>query len=209
MPNYTEMALELQVELEQITRAQEKLQKRLEGVINAINAIEVLVQESDEPIVKPPPLSEDEEQGFTEQVRAILRANSTRAFSAVEIRNVMLEGNPGSDPKVALIHTHNTLKRLFRQNEVLEVQTPDNRTGYKWKSGLAPIVDLMAALKKSLAQMEGKQSANPAFYTETPTPESVRAQRRKTMGERMAERRRERLLLQNAARRDSSEQKGE
>jgi hypothetical protein len=152
------MSLELQVELEQIARAQEKLQKRLDSVLNAIKAIEVLAQESDEPIIEPHPLSADDEQGFTDQVRAILIANPIRAFTAVDIRNVILErldsDDEYADPKIMLIHTHNTLKRLFRQDEVIQVPMNDGRTGYKWKKNLAPVVDLMAALKESLAKME-------------------------------------------------------
>jgi hypothetical protein len=156
MPNYTEMAVELQIELEQITRAQEKLQRRLDGVINAIKAIEVLAQESDEPIVEPPTLSPDEELGFTDHVRALLSANPIKAFTAVDMRNALLDWKADSDadPKVMLIHTHNTLKRLFRQDEVIQVQMDDGRTGYRWKKNLAPVVDLMAALKESLAKME-------------------------------------------------------
>jgi hypothetical protein len=148
------MALELQAELEQITHAQEKLQKRLDGVLNAIKAIEVLAQESDAPILEPPPLSPDEERGFTAQVRAIFQANPVRTFTAVEIRDVMLERNTISDPRIALIHTHNTLKRLFKQDEVIQVPNIDGRTGYKWKTNTGRVVDLMAALKASLAKME-------------------------------------------------------
>jgi hypothetical protein len=161
------MSLELQAELEQITRAQEKLKKRLEGVINAMNAIAVLAQESDEPIVEPSPLSEDEEQGFTDHVRAILKANPTRAFAAIEIRDLILERDQYADPKITLIHTHNTLKRLFRQEEVLETQMPDRRTGYKWQHNHRPIADLMAALKKSLAETESRMAASSPVQSAT------------------------------------------
>jgi hypothetical protein len=155
--DYTEIARELQAEAEQITRAQQKLQRRLNGLLEAIKAIEILAQESDEPIMEPLPMSADEEQGFTDSVRAILRANPVRGFAAVDIRNLMLEREPRSDAsaKVLLIHTHNTLKRLFRQGEVVEVQMPEGRTGYRWKN-TTPVVDLMESLKKSLAQMENK-----------------------------------------------------
>jgi hypothetical protein len=157
VPNYTEITLELQVELERIAQARDKLQKRLDSVLAAIKAIEVLAQESDDPIVEPPALSPSKELGFTDHIRALLSANPIKAFTAVDMRNALLDwkASPDADPKVMLIHVHNTLKRLFRQEEVLVVQMPDNRTGYKWKeTKLAPIVDLMAALKESLNKMD-------------------------------------------------------
>ena len=186
MIDYTELARELQAEAEQIARAQQKLQKRLSGLLDAIKAIEILAQESDEPIIEPLPMSADEEQGFTDSVRAILRANPVRGFTAVEIRNVMLEREPRSDAsaKVLLIHIHNTLKRLFKQDEVIEVQMPEGRAGYRWKN-TTPMVDLLASLKKSLAQMENKpiQTLQP----------------RKTIAEQASENRRRKEERMNAA----------
>lgn len=217
MPNYTEMALELQVELEQITHAQEKLRKRAEGVINALNAISVLAQESGEPLVEPPPLSPDEERGFTGQVRAILSANPIRAFTAVDIRNVILErldSDDESDPKVMLIHAHNTLKRLFKQDEVLQVPMPDGRTGYKWKSTRG-VVDLMAALKESLGKLEKQGFGRSVISSDAPIPtaeETAAAmaendKRLKSHMEKRAAREREEILEHAAAMRRNRQKK--
>lgn len=163
MANYTEIVVELQAEAERLTHARDKAQQQLDRVMDAIKAIEVLAQASDEPIIQPSPLSEGEEQGFTSHVRAILKANPLRPFTAVEIRNQMQDewstDHEEYDPKVRLIHIHNTLKRLFKQEEVIEIQAEDGRTAYKWKRVEPPVVDLMAALKESLAKMNSTQSA--------------------------------------------------
>jgi hypothetical protein len=133
MPNYSEMAASLRVEADRLLQERDKLQQQIERIITAIEAIGVLAQESDEPIMEPPPMLPDEERGFTDEVRAILKANPLRAFTAVDIRNMMVERTPHSDPKIILIHAHNTLKRLFRQGELDESSLNEGRTSYKWK----------------------------------------------------------------------------
>lgn len=157
MPNYADMIASLQAELERVTQVRDKAQDQMGGLIKAIKAIEVLAEELNEPI-EPPPMSPDEEKGFTDQVRAILRANPFRAFAALDIRDLMLKQNPEADPKITLIHAHNTLKRLAKQSEVTESAVVDGvRTSYRWNAQTSPVIDLMASLKKSLADMEKKR----------------------------------------------------
>jgi hypothetical protein len=164
VPNYNEILATLETELERMIRARDKFQQQVEGVYTAIKAIQVLAQDSQEPIVEPPPLSAHEESGFTDRARSLLKANPARAFTALDVRTVMLEWSPKADPKIMLIHVHNTLKRLFKQGEVDETQTSDGRVAYRWKSSILDnqspaAVDLMAALKKSLAETKNKLAA--------------------------------------------------
>jgi hypothetical protein len=146
-------------------------------------------------------LPELEPIGFTDNIRKIL-ADTSVPLIPTQIRDsLQARGVSGSSSKNLLINVHKVLERI--EPELVRTTTSDGKIAYKHKSapGLpsnqTPVVDLVAALKKSLAEMEKA------------TPESVRAQRRKTMGERLAQRRRERFLLQSAVARNNSEEKGE
>lgn len=156
MPNYNEIVAELQAELERVTRVRANAEKQMEKLLKAIATIQLIAEGEDRAIIEPPPLAPDEEQGFTDQVRAILKANQATPLSAVSIRDLMLTRTPKADPKVTLIHVHNTLKRLFRQDEIVEVQLADGRTGYRTKA--TPVIDLMASLRESLARMENSKT---------------------------------------------------
>jgi hypothetical protein len=166
VPNYDEIAVDLQLELERVLSMRENLNRQAERLQAAIKAIEELAEGSDQPIVEVPLSSLEDERGFTDQIRAIFRANPLKSFTAVAMRNVLIERNPELDPKITLIHAHNTLKRLWKQEEIVVTQAEDGRTAYKaGMKKLAPVVDLMAALKESLAKMEGHKKI-PSFRAE-------------------------------------------
>jgi hypothetical protein len=133
VPNYNATLSEFKKELQRLMALQEHTGKQIGNILRAMESIEILAKESDEPILQPEPMPPDEEAGFTDKVRAILRANSWRPLTAVEIRDVILGSSPDADPKVMLIHTHNTLKRLHKQQEVDESDTADGRKAYKLK----------------------------------------------------------------------------
>lgn len=127
----------------------QKIDRKIERIMSAIEAVETLAEESELPVLEPP-LSSDEEQGFTDQIRSVFRANSAKALTAIGIRDLLVQRDRQLDPKITLIHTHNTLKRLVKQEEIVETQLPEGRTGYRVR--MKPVVDLMAALKESLAK---------------------------------------------------------
>jgi hypothetical protein len=131
VPNYNEILANLQAELDRVIGVRHKLQHQIEGLVNAIKALEILAEEAQEPIMEPPPMHPDEERGFTDHIRAIFKANPLRVFTAIDIRTTMLEWTPKADSKVMLIHIHNTLKRLAKQNELEEIDRTDGRTGYR------------------------------------------------------------------------------
>ena len=133
MPNYQAMLDELFDELAELIREQGQVEARLQRVNAAIEAIKILAAESDDPLVEPPPMPADEEQGFTGRVREILKANSLKRLTALEVRDVIMRSLPDGDPKIVLIHIHNTLKRLHKQEEVEETRISDGRTAYQWK----------------------------------------------------------------------------
>ena len=164
MPNYRAILGEFQDELARLLKDRDFVQKQIDRISKAIADIQVLAQESDEPIMEPPPLSPSEEPGFTDRVRSILRSNPLRPLTAVEIRDVLLKTSPKDDPKIMLIHVHNTLKRLDRQDEVEEVPGVDGRNAYRWtdpmfRGALAGLAGLdlpgAAAAFKSLPPLDG------------------------------------------------------
>jgi hypothetical protein len=130
MPNYQAMLDELRAEMTRLERDAFFIQDQIERVRAAIETVEVLAAESQEPLVQPPQMTSDEEQGFTDRVREVLRMNAPRHLTPVEIRDVLLKSTPDADPKITLIHAHNTLRRLDRQDEVK--RSDDGRTAYKW-----------------------------------------------------------------------------
>lgn len=132
MPNYNATIAEFQKQLESLLQQREQLDRQIAGVTAVIEAIKTLADESDESLLEVPPMPPNEEAGFTDRVRAILKANPALALSAVVIRDEFLKAAPKEDPKIFLIHTHNTLKRLHRQGEVEEVTTSAGRA-YRWK----------------------------------------------------------------------------
>jgi len=134
VPNYSTMLTELEGELSQAVDEQEKLQARIDALLTAIESVKALAEQSDEEIVEPPSAPE---AGFTEKVRRMLEMNMAKSFTPVEIRDVLIHHDTDADPKVMLIHVHNTVKRLLRQGELEEVVRPDRNKGYRAKSVMA------------------------------------------------------------------------
>jgi hypothetical protein len=132
MPNYHAILTEFQDELARLVKDRDFVQKQIDRISKAIVDIQVLAQESDEPIMEPPPMHPDEEAGFTDRVRTILRLNPAVGITPVQIRDVLRKELPKDDPKVMLIHIHNTLKRLHRQEEIDEIPLEEGRA-YRWK----------------------------------------------------------------------------
>jgi hypothetical protein len=148
VPNYTEILITLREELERLDEVRHKIDQQMRGVTGAIEALEMVAKDANQPIM--PSMLPGEEQGFTDRVRGVLKSNPTKRLSALEIRDMLL--TPDSDPKIVLIHTHNTLKRLVKQKEIEEMRHPDGRAAFQWKGKV--VIDLMTALKQSLAEME-------------------------------------------------------
>jgi hypothetical protein len=133
VPNYNEMIAELQEELTRLVAERDKIGEQVEALIKAMNAIKVLALRDDSAQPISTPVMADD-SGFTDKIRSLLKANPARSFTAVEVRDVLLEFDKYADAKVLLIHTHNTLKRLHKQSEVEEVAAgSDGRTSYRWK----------------------------------------------------------------------------
>jgi hypothetical protein len=126
------MLNELNEELNRLMVEREEITAQIERLTTAIESVQELAAQQNYPIIESPPMSPDEETGFTERVRTILKANSSLALTAVIIRDEFLKATPKEDPKILLIHVHNTLKRLRKQGEVEDVTTSAGR-GYRWK----------------------------------------------------------------------------
>jgi hypothetical protein len=156
VPNYNVMLGELQEEFKRTITERELLDRRIAGLMKAMEAVKVLAEDASEPIVSPPPIAD--EAGFTDKVRNLLKANPARSFTAVDIRDVFLEFYPKADPKVMLIHTHNTLKRLLKQNEVEEVIGADGKSGYRW---LIPKFDVGKSVMEFLQGLQNISAPPP------------------------------------------------
>jgi hypothetical protein len=103
-------------------------------------------------------LADVEPKGLTDSIRQIL-SETTVPLSPTQIRDQLeLRGIMGSSPKILLISVHKVLERI--DPELNKGRTQEGKMAYMHKSTsqapkkLAPAVDLMAALKRSLAQME-------------------------------------------------------
>lgn len=159
MPNYTAMLAEIRSEIDSLMAQGTRIHDRLEALVKAMEAIQVLAKDSDLPILGPPPSLPDNDPGMTDKVRAILKNNPLRSLTAVEIRDVFLESDKYADAKVMLIHIHNTLKRLHKQGELDEIDAPENRKAYRAKF---PGVDIMSLLAQPAqeAAKAGREATN-------------------------------------------------
>jgi hypothetical protein len=103
----------------------------------------------------------DEPIGVTDNIRKIL-TETTVPLVPTQIRDsLQARGIEGSSAKNLLINVHKVLDRLGP--ELVLSTTPEGKAAYRHRSARPlvsspPVVDLMAALKKSLAEMEKKRS---------------------------------------------------
>ena len=132
MVNYTQTLSTFHAEMNRLLMERGKIDEQIENLTSVIEIVQRLAKQSNEPIAEPPPMRPDEETGFTDRVRAVLKSNNPRPLTAVDIRDVLLKSAPKDDPKIMMIHTHNTLKRLEKQEEVEEVPGVDGRNAYRW-----------------------------------------------------------------------------
>jgi len=163
MPNYSAVIEDFEQELHRLIAERDKVNSQIERITKAIEAVQLLAEEDDAPIMQPPPLPPDKEGGFSDRVRAILDANPLRTLTALEIRDVMLQSSPDDDPKVMLIHIHNTLKRLFMQGELEEQELPEGRKGYKarklWLDEVRAVIAQAAAAKERVPRRRRRTAA--------------------------------------------------
>jgi hypothetical protein len=99
-----------------------------------------------------------EPTGFTDNIRKIL-TETPLPLVPTQIRDsLQARGISGSSAKNLLINVHKVLERI--EPELETSATSDGKTAYRHKAAARspnkqlPVVDLMAALKKSLAEME-------------------------------------------------------
>ncbi len=130
MPDYNAILGEFAKEIQRLVTQRDQITQRINALVQAMESVKVAAQETEEPIVAPPPLADEE--GFTNKIRNLLKMNPARSFTPVEIRNVLAEFDRGADQRILLIHTHNTVKRLHRQGEVDEVPRDEGKA-YRWK----------------------------------------------------------------------------
>jgi hypothetical protein len=98
--------------------------------------------------------------GFTDNIRKLLKETPVPLIPTQIRDSLQARGIVGSSAKNLLINVHKVLERI--EPELIASTTTDGKTAYKHKAGIrpsrnqAPVVDLMAALKASLA--EGKKA---------------------------------------------------
>jgi hypothetical protein len=157
VPNYSQIIQEFQDELQRLMLERNKIDDQIQRLSKALESVQILAADSDAPVMEPPPLPPDEEAGFTNRVRAVLNANTSRYLTAIEVRDVLT--GPRDDPKTMLIHTHNTLKRLHRQGEIDEQKLSDGKAGYKaksiWEHVLKQWVDASAKASTDATSLAG------------------------------------------------------
>jgi len=154
MPNYQAMLDEVLEDFNRLAILQHDTETRMAQLQQLIESLQTLALEEQESLVEPPAMSSDEERGFTDRIREILKSNSIKRLVAVEIRDVLMKQMPDADPRIVLIHTHNTLKRLHSQNEVEETKLSDGRKAYQWKAPILKRGSLRTMLEE-LAKLDG------------------------------------------------------
>jgi cell division septum initiation protein DivIVA len=151
MPDYPGILNELLDEIRRVSAERDRLTQRISSLKAAIDTVQTLVQQTEETSIPIPQMPPNMEAGFTDRVRSILRTSPFRHFTAVEIRDSLLTDQNAAEAKVLLIHTHNTLKRLLKQEEVTETET-EGRTGYTWRLKYAEPDDVMRAYMRRMNQ---------------------------------------------------------
>ena len=153
MLNYITYLKVFRDELGRLIDERNRIDAQINAVSVAIQSIETLAESTDQPIINPAPPHPDDETGFTDRVRAVLESNPLRPLTAVDIRDVLMKNSPYDDAKIVLIHAHNTLKRLERQEEVEEVPGVDGRNAYRWidKTLSGAVAGLMSAQREITA----------------------------------------------------------
>jgi hypothetical protein len=161
VPNYNAMIAEFQQELDCLVDQRDLINRQIASIVKAMDAIKTLAEETT-PSLDPPPMPPDEQEGFTNRVRGILKANPAMAVTPVMIRDVFRKHAPKDDPKTLLIHTHNTLKRLHKQGEIEEIVNSEGRA-YRWKAtNINTGADVMEYLRGLTEPGKGVKSAGSA-----------------------------------------------
>jgi|SRR5579863_2024726 len=102
-----------------------------------------------------------EPTGFTDSIRKILTDASVPLVPTQIRDSLQARGISGSSAKNLLINVHKVLERIEPELDI--TATPDGKTAYRHKAAARspgnqkPVVDLMAALKKSLAEMDNSK----------------------------------------------------
>ena len=97
-----------------------------------------------------------EPTGFTDNIRKLLTETPVPLVPTQIRDSLQARGIVGSSPKNLLINVHKVLERI--EPELASSTTADGKTAYKHRAALRrasnhdPVVDLMSALKESLAK---------------------------------------------------------
>jgi hypothetical protein len=145
---------QIQDETKRLSNEDEQIKRELIGLDQIIEGVELVSGDG---------LPDLEPMGFTDNIRKILTDTRT-PLVPTQIRDALQErGISGSSPKNLLINVHKVLERIAP--ELTTIITADGKSAYVHKrknlpdSSQRPVVDLMAALKESLAKMESKKNA--------------------------------------------------
>jgi hypothetical protein len=133
----------------ELSEEEEQIKRELIGLDQILEGLDLV--SSDVP-------ADVEPTGFTDSIRKILTKTSVPLVPTQIRDSLQARGFSGSSAKNLLINVHKVLDRI--ESELDRITTPDGKTAYRHKaarplqSNHVPVVDLMAALKESLAEMD-------------------------------------------------------
>ncbi len=117
-----------------------KAQARLETLYQQKSALENEISNLEKgikgfaPLVNQPALWRGPDTGITDAVKAVFKKDESRLYSAVDIRDQLLEAGVSLTQKNPLSTIYQVLSRLAQQGAVLPYDM-DGKTQYKWVEG--------------------------------------------------------------------------
>lgn len=142
---------EISVQKKELDDEEEQINRELTALDQILDGLDFLNSDI------PPDV---EPTGFTDSIRKIL-SETPVPLIPTQIRDLLqARGIQGSSPKNLLINVHKVLQRI--DPELDRTTMSDGKTAYRHKSATraanpAAVIDLMAALKNSLAEMDKKK----------------------------------------------------
>jgi hypothetical protein len=146
------MLSEFQEELKKLCDKRDALDRRIKGLVQAIEGLRLMSQEPDFSSELTAILNSDE-LGLTDAVRNYFEYLAVGPVLPVEIRDALsAAGYEGGGPQSALLAIHSILSRMEKKGEIEPVKR-DGKTAYRWVSKLSRAIRDEQESKKRMGKL--------------------------------------------------------